>query len=338
MPLSGFEGIFSEPVEAPEHARRLKMVLDSLPVGVLLAAAPDGRIVFGNATLESMFGHSIRYSKNLSSYGEWVSFHEDGTLVQAHEYPLARVMRGEQNPAMECRYRRGDGSLLWISIAGGPLHDRDGNLSGAAVCVTSIEASKQAQARERALCLEFHHRVNNALAMIQSITNLSARYLSHSPNFREAFCGRVNLLGRAQVMLSMNSWAAVPMEELVANALPETLGHSQIVASGCELSMRSEVALALGLALHELKTNAIKFGALSQAAGRVELHWRPAEGAPNNQHVVEWIEHGGPATRPPTHCGLGFELLQKVLPPQLGGAVELKFEPAGMSASILITP
>ncbi|ARN81212.1 PAS domain-containing sensor histidine kinase [Methylocystis bryophila] len=336
MPLSGFEGMFTELIEAPEHARRLKMVLDCLPVGVLLAALPDGRIIFGNRMIETMLGHPVRYSKDAQAYGEWIAFHECGKQVEAHEYPLARVLQGEQNPTMECRYMRGDGSFIWIKINGGPLYDKEGKLSGAVVCITDIEGMKQAQARERLMHMELHHRMNNALTMIQSITNLSARFPSPEPDFREAFSGRVALLSRTQIMLSKNSWSAIPMDELVAAALPETLGHSQIETSGCELSLRSDVALALGLALHELKTNSRKFGALSQSRGHVGIQWRPLEGASDNQHVVEWTESGGPMTSPPKSCGLGLELLEKILPMQLGGPTKLEFEAGGLKASLVV--
>jgi PAS domain S-box-containing protein len=338
MPLSGFEGMFTETIEAPEHARRLKMVLDCLPVGILLAAAPEGRIVFGNHMIQTLLGHPVRYSKDMGSYNEWIAFHEDGKQVESHEYPLARVLRGEQGPTMECHYRRGDGSRLWIKINGGPLYDKEGKLAGAVVCVTEIEAMKQAQARERLMHMELHHRMNNALAMIQSITNLSARYPSAEQDFHAAFSGRVGLLSRTQVLLSKSSWATIPMNELVATALPETLGYSQIEASGCDLSMRSDVALALGLALHELKTNSAKFGALTESRGHVGIHWGPIEGATDNQHLVEWRETGGPATSPPKWCGLGLELLQNILPMQIGGPIKLEFEPRGLIASIVVRP
>jgi two-component sensor histidine kinase len=186
--------------------------------------------------------------------------------------------------------------------------------------------------------MELHHRMNNALAMIQSITNLSARYPSAEEDFHAAFSGRVGLLSRTQVLLSKNSWATIPMNELVATALPETLGYSQIEASGCDLSMRSDVALALGLALHELKTNSLKFGALTQSRGHVGIHWGPIEGATENQHLVEWRETGGPSTSPPNYCGLGLELLQNILPMQIGGPIKLEFEPRGLTASIVVTP
>ena len=130
----------------------------------------------------------------------------------------------------------------------------------------------------------------------------------------------------------------MPLDELIATALPEALADRRIETLGCELSLRSDVALALGLALHELKTNSAKFGALAQSHGRVTLRWRPIEGAAGNQHIVEWEESGGPAATPPESIGLGLELLQNILPMQLGGPTKLDFRPEGLSASILVTP
>jgi PAS domain S-box-containing protein len=138
LPLRAFEGILNELIEAPEHARRMKMVLDALPVGIVLAAAPDGRIVFGNRTIESMLGHSVIYSKDVGSYGEWSAFDERGRRVDVKDYPLARVMQGEPEASLECRYLRGDGKFIWIKVTGAPLYDKDGILSGAVVCVTDI--------------------------------------------------------------------------------------------------------------------------------------------------------------------------------------------------------
>ena len=248
------------------------------------------------------------------------------------------MLHGETSPTLECRYIRGDGSSLWIKINGGPLYDKEGKVSGAVVCVTDIEAVKQAQTRERQMHMELHHRMNNALTMIRSITNLSARYPSAAGDFCEAFSGRVGLLSRTQVILSRNSWSTVPIDELIATALPDALADHRIEASGCELNLRSDVALALGLALHELKTNSARFGALGQSQGRVALRWRPIEGAAANQHVVEWEESGGPASTPPKTLGLGLELLQNILPMQLGGPTKLNFGPEGLRASIVVTP
>ena len=128
------------------------------------------------------------------------------------------------------------------------------------------------------------------------------------------------------------------MEELVASALKQAPEGARIDALGSALSLRSEVAVALGLALHELLTNAVRFGALSIPNGRVELRWRPIEGAPSNQHVIEWREIGGPNLAGPTKSGLGCELLKNILPPQLGGETDLRFDRGGVSATIAFTP
>jgi len=330
VPLSAFVHPEGPPICVAEYARRLKSILEALPTGVVLAEAPSGRIVYGNSAIEKMFGHPVIYSKDKESYEEWVSFHENGDQVKSAEYPLARVLAGEESPVMDCRYRRADGSLLWIRINGAPLHNEAGKLAGAVVAVTDIDALKAAQTQYFHMSRELHHRVNNALAMILSITNLSARTPSDSGTFNETFSGRVCLLGRTQILLCQNSWDQIPLLEVLATAVDHDL--SRIALCGAPAAVQSEVALALALAIHELKINAERFGALSVPEGSVSLRWTSKE----RELRIEWQERGGPIVHEPTRCGLGLNLLQKILPPQIGGPVRVEFARQGVCASFVL--
>jgi PAS domain S-box-containing protein len=337
LPLSWFEGILSDSVDGSEQARRLTSVLESLPIGIVLAKAPEGRIVYGNKSIERMLGHATFYSPNAASYDEWISFHEDGRRVEGHEYPLAKVLRGELNPELEVRYLRGDGSLIWIKITGAPLYDRNGKLSGAVVCVTDIEAVKMAEERERLMRLELSHRVNNALTNIQSIASLSLRFSRPLSDIRRSFFERVDLVSRIQVLLSQRTWTTIDIREL----LSATIGDStpgQIDASGDAVALRSDVALALGLAVYELMSNAEKFGALSNSSGRVTLSWKKIADSPQNQHILEWRERGGPSVCATISPGLGTMLLKEILPPQFFGSVSINFHPRGVCATMTFTP
>jgi two-component sensor histidine kinase len=174
--------------------------------------------------------------------------------------------------------------------------------------------------------------------MIHSITNLSARFHSASVELKESLSGRVATLGRMQVLLGKHAWRDVPMEEVVATALALSDDQRNLDATGCALQLRAEVALALGLALHELMSNSKQFGALSSPQGSVELTWTPILKATEGQHLIEWREFGGPTVKKPTRSGLGLELLKNILPAQLGGATELDFEAGGLAAKIVVTP
>jgi PAS domain S-box-containing protein len=134
---------------AAERAR-LKAVLDNIPAGVLLAEAPSGRIVLGNAQVERLLGHPVLHSSSVDQYDEWVGFHPDGRRVEGHEWPLARALQGETVPGEDFLYQRGDGTREWIRVGGAPIR-RDGHITGGVVAIYDIQHEKRAQGRLRAL-------------------------------------------------------------------------------------------------------------------------------------------------------------------------------------------
>lgn len=134
-------------VEAAHRASeaRLRAVLDNVPVGVLLAEAPTGNIVVGNRRIDEILRHPTLSSPNVDAYREWESYHADGRRVDGHEYPLARALAGEEAPFLTVHYRRGDGTLCWISISGAPVRDPvTGAITGAVVAISDIDAERRA--------------------------------------------------------------------------------------------------------------------------------------------------------------------------------------------------
>ena len=134
---------------ATERAR-LRAVLDNIPAGVLLAEAPSGRVVLGNAQLERLLRHPVRASPSVDSYDEWVGFHPDGRKVEAREWPLARALQGETVAGQDFLYQRGDGTRGWIRVGGAPIH-HDGHITGGVVAIYDIQQERRAQERLRAL-------------------------------------------------------------------------------------------------------------------------------------------------------------------------------------------
>ncbi len=274
-----------------EAARqRLQAVLDALPCGVLLAEAPGGRIITGNKALEAMLGHPLLLSNSAAEYGAWRAVHETGAPVAAQDWPLARALLGEDDPTLECQYLRPDGSRLWIKVVGRRLCNDGGDTIGALVAVTDVDEIKAAQARERNAHLELHHRVNNALAMVQAIANLSARDALGEPRLKADFFSRIGAVSRIQILLTQNSWEYVCAHELVREALGAGPIDSRIAFDGDAARLRSSVALGLGVAVHELKLMSHATGALSAREGRVELVWRNF----GNRLEMEWRESGAP--------------------------------------------
>jgi len=180
--------------------------------------------------------------------------------------------------------------------------------------------------------LELHHRVNNAMAMIQGIANITARTAQDFRGFRAAFDERVQCLSRISTLLVRKSWAQTPLRELVETVI-DRQWRDRVAMSGPDIDLRSEVALALGMALHELLTNAERHGALSTDAGVVNIFWRMESTAPENL-TLNWTEHGGPQLENPQPNGVGHYLIRNVLARQFGGDADIGFEREGLRVTL----
>jgi two-component system sensor kinase FixL len=126
------------------HEAQLRTIVETVPVGIVMAELPSGRIVDGNSFVEQLVRHPVLYSPDVHSYDEWVSYHADGTRVKGEEYPLARmVLAGEENPSIDVNYRRGDGTFAWTRIMGRPVRDAGGTVVGGVVALVDIDEERK---------------------------------------------------------------------------------------------------------------------------------------------------------------------------------------------------
>lgn len=315
---------------------QLRALLDAMPVGILIAEAPSGRIVEGNRVMEAILRRPICYSESTESYRQRNAVHPDGLPVTSEEYPLARALAGEDHPQLECKIERGDGSHVWINIVGAPIRDDQGAIIGAIVAVTDVDDLKNAEIQSQMMNRELHHRVNNSLAMIQGIANITARTALDFSSFQQGFSNRVQCLSRISTLLTQTSWERTPLKDLVLVAL-SCGSHDygdRISISGVDLELRSAVASALGLALNELLANAEQHGALSDDDGRVSLNWRVDHEGDRPHLKLNWTETDGPVVENPQQTGVGHFLITNVLARQMGGDVRLSYRPEGLQAEI----
>lgn len=131
---------------APAAGGDFALLVESLPVGVLAAEAPSGRILYGNRRLTEILRHPVLFSESVADYGEWVGWYPDGSPVAPDQWPLARALAGETVPEHDVLYRRGDGTFAWIRISGAPLYGADGSISGGMVTVQDVDAERRAVA------------------------------------------------------------------------------------------------------------------------------------------------------------------------------------------------
>ena len=200
-----------------------------------------------------------------------------------------------------------------------------------------VTERKRAEERRRLLTGELQHRVKNTLAMVQAIANQTFRNAADLDAARDAFSARLILLGRAHDILTRASWTEAPIVDVVDGALAVHRGGaaSRIHVSGPSVRLGAKAALALALALHELATNAAKYGALSCPEGSVDLRWHVTLEAAEPRFCLRWAEKDGPAIlAPPTRRGFGSRLIERSFAAEVGGEVELSFAPGGLTCRL----
>ncbi len=223
----------------------------------------------------------------------------------------------------------------WLSMRGRVYQrDADGRamvMMGASI---DISESKEGAERTRVLLRELNHRVKNTLAMIQSVARQTIRQNPDPQAFIEAFSGRLRTISDAHVLLADRDWMGVQLYEVIASQLgPHFLSKpDRANVRGEDVSLPADHALGLGLILHELTTNAHRYGAWSNDSGIVSIEWDVRDG-PRRGLELTWREDGGPLVVPQDY-GLGARLIERSLAKVLDSRVELKFEPEGVRAHI----
>ncbi|WP_309750512.1 HWE histidine kinase domain-containing protein [Novosphingobium sp.] len=185
------------------------------------------------------------------------------------------------------------------------------------------------------LMLELNHRVKNTLANVLSIITLTRRKAADVDSFADSLSGRIRALSATHDILTAQQWNAATLESIVRAELAPYLAANDLQAeiSGPEIALAPNTALSLGLAIHELVTNAAKYGALSRDEGRVSISWSLED--PQTARL-EWRERGGPRVVAPDRFGFGTNLLRKTVSHELGRDVELDFAPDGLRASLFV--
>lgn len=320
-------------ISIPDMGQRIRMIeaaLESVPIGVAVAEVPSGRIILGNSALERICRHPIIHSASADDYGAWISYHDDGRQVEWHEYPLAKVIReGAEEATLDCEYQRGDGTRVWVRLIGRPIRDHAGTMIAASVAMIDI-AQERAHIEQQSVVIgELNHRMKNMFAVSKSLVSQSLRADGVAADVVDKIADRLDNYARAHAYLFMLHDRPPLLGDLARSVLDGFVEAGRIRLSGPAVVLPERTAVALALALFELSTNAIKYGALSRAEGSVSLTWAQGDGRLN----LAWREQGGPATGADTsggHKGFGSRLLDRALTMQTGGKVDIAFAAEGL--------
>ncbi|WP_337186818.1 HWE histidine kinase domain-containing protein [Phenylobacterium sp.] len=248
---------------------------------------------------------------------------------------IARLLRAAD--VYEHRYRMihpETGALHWMRAAGRVIRDGEGRALRILGIIEDVTAQHLEEDQRQQLMAELDHRVKNVLAAVQALAQQTAKRTTSLDAFLTNFNGRLKAMASANELLTAARWRGAAIDHL-ASAELGALAPGQTSWEGPELFLTPRAANALSLALHELATNAVKFGALSVETGHVDLRWRTLR---DGGFELTWTETGGPPVGAPPRRGFGSTLLEQVTPRELNGAAEVEYRPAGVRVRLHAGP
>ncbi|MDW6022527.1 PAS domain S-box protein [Mesorhizobium sp. BAC0120] len=309
---------------AEEVERRLAAIIASSD-DAILSTDLNMTITSWNVGAERLYGYSAS-----EAVGRPVTILVPDDRPDEEPMIIEQIRRGQRVEPHDTKRRRKDGSLVDVSLTVSPIRDEHDRIIGASKIARDITERKEAERLQRVLMGELKHRVKNVLATVQAIARQT--FGNDNKEAREAFDARLLSMSRAHDLLTRDSWDGAELSAVVTEAIaPYQREHFEV--SGPEVRLPPRVALALSLALHELGTNAGKYGALSVPTGKVTVSWRISP-APSPHLELRWQEQGGPTVVPPTRRGFGSRLIERVLAMELNGKVQIAYPPAGVVCDV----
>lgn len=233
--------------------------------------------------------------------------------------------------AIEKRYVRKDGRIIWVEIASSLVRDQHDSEPFAVRIQRDITDKKRAEEQQRLLLNELNHRVKNTLAVVQGLSHQTFKRSGVEPQLLQAFHARLSALAAAHNLLMQHTWEPTPIEEATEVALrPFRTTKARISLAGPATLLTPSATVTLTLALHELATNAAKYGALSNDNGTVDVHWT----VESDKLDFVWQERGGPPVTTPQQTGFGTRLLERAVASDLGATVTIDYDPKGVICTI----
>jgi PAS domain S-box-containing protein len=306
-------------------AARIVALVDSSD-DAIVSKDLDGTIASWNAGAERIFGYTAK-----EAIGKSILMlippdrHNEEPMIIEH------IRRGERVDHYETIRRRKDGGLIDVSLSVSPIRTAEGGIIGASKIARDITKRKCQERRIATLAREVEHRAKNILATVQATVHLSH---SDTPEgLKEVIEGRIKALANANALFEQSHWAGADLRSLVSQELAPYCRNDKTRASidGPNISLEPNLAQMIAIGLHELATNAVKYGALSAPLGHVRVKWSRRR---DGRLVLRWTETGGPPISEPSRRGFGTGVMERVIGEQLKGEIRFQWRPEGLVCNI----
>jgi PAS domain S-box-containing protein len=308
-----------------EAKERLAATHESVLAGIVEVDA-EGRFLSVNEAFCKITGYG---RDELAAMRILDITHPDDRARECEKFE-AQVKADVDHYHIQKRYLRADGEVIWVEVTSSTVRDSAGGFAYGVRMVQDVTERVEADRQKKLLLNELNHRVKNTLSTVQALVSQTARSCSTAAEFQARFEPRLLALSAAHDRLTRNEWLGVRLTEIVEEELGvHRMPGRDLIAEGPPLVLPPKTSLSLSLALHELATNAAKYGALSMREGAVAVTWKFEEDQAVRTLEIRWRESGGPAVSPPQAFGFGTRLLN-VTAAELGGETNADFAPTGL--------
>jgi PAS domain S-box-containing protein len=285
----------------------------------------DGIIKSWNKGAERVFGYSAE-----EAIGQPITIVIPQDRQDEERVILTRIRRGERIDHFETVRQRKDGSPIVISLTVSPVRDADGVIVGASKIARDISEQKRSQEQIAILAREAEHRSKNLLASVQAAVKLS--HADTSEGLKSAIIGRIQALANVHSLFAQTRWIGAELSTIAQHELAPFAekNEARVRIDGPQVLLEPGIAQSVAVILHELATNAAKYGALSKDSGRIGLEWSHE---PDGRLNLRWTEADGPSVQTPTHEGFGRRII-KMMMSQVGGEARFDWRPDGLVCEI----
>ena len=313
-----------------ESEHQLRLATEAAEIG-LWDVDNVSNTLFWPPRVKAMFGISADVPVSMADFFDGIHPDDREATCAAFDASCDRDKRS----LYDVEYRtigKEDGIVRWVAAKGRGIFDEEGRCVRIIGTALDITERKKAEQRQFLLAREVDHRARNALAVVQAIVRLTRS--DSKENYVKAVEGRVQALAQAHTLLSETRWQGADVTRLVVEEVAPYRGsdRSRVRTDGPAVTLAPERAQSLALALHELATNSVKYGALSVAEGMLAVEWSVED----NVMTMVWTEAGGPPVHPPTSHGFGTKIMNAGIKHQIGGDVAFDWRPTGLQCTLRI--
>lgn len=304
-----------------------------MPMVFTDAKAANNPIIFANDSFLALTGY-----ERAEVLGQGFTAFMAQSPTQEVLTELAVAFNDSRELSIEVRYRRKDGTVFWADLFVSPVLNEAGKVVQHFTSFVDLTRHKLEQEQSRRMIDELNHRVKNTLSTVQSIVTEALRRPASFDTIKESISSRIFALSRSHDLLSNENWDGTGLHDLLDVAL-EPFGvangrKERFLIMGANVRVSPKATLALGIAFHELATNAVKYGAFSNESGSITVSWSIKLMPDGDRLVISWQEKNGPPVSPPTRKGFGSKVITRGLPHELEGTVNLDFRAAGLACTI----